>query len=225
MHPAKIGIIFDLDGTLIDTLDDITDSLNVAFAARGLPALERLRVRELIGEGLRNLIQRASGNDQPAALDELVLRYRAAYTERMYARTRPYPKIEALLDALCAAGVPMAILSNKSHEFTVPLVQRLLPRWPFAGVRGSDASAARKPDPGSALTLAGAMDRSPDAVWFVGDSDVDIETAHNAGMTSVAVTWGYRDLDTLVPSRPNHIIDRPQQLLELLGGLEHSRGS
>ncbi len=210
------GVIFDLDGTLVDTLDDITDSINVVFAADGHGPISPERVRELIGEGLRTLLSRASGIDDPRRLTAFVEGYCRVYPERMLTRTHLYPGVAELLDEFTRLGVPMAVLSNKPEEFTVPICQSLLARWPFVAFRGSGNGQPRKPDPTQALDLAGEMERAPADVLFVGDTTGDILTARNAGMTSVVVTWGYRDRDQLATAEPAHWIDEPSQLAALL---------
>lgn len=110
----------------------------------------------------------------------------------------------------------MAVLSNKPEEFTVPICEALLAAWPFVQFRGPQGEATRKPDPTQALELAEEMDRPPPNVYFVGDSAVDVETARNAGMIPVAVTWGYRDIPELENSSPAYIIDHPADLTDLV---------
>lgn len=210
------GVIFDLDGTLADTLDDITDSINVVFERMGLEPVTRERIRGVIGEGLRNLLRRTAQIDEPDQLETLIESYRVVYRERMLVRTRLYHGISNMLDELVRLGVPMSVLSNKPDEFTVPICQTLLSRWPFVRFRGSQDEAERKPDPTLARRLADKMRRAPANVFFVGDSSVDVLTGRNAGMTPVAVTWGYRDRSTVEPSAPMHWVDQPEQLIELL---------
>lgn len=210
------AVIFDLDGTLADTLNDITDSINLAFTEMELPAVGPERVRYLIGEGLLNLLRLASGVDDEAVLSQLVEQYRTYYTERMMRRTRLYGGVPELLDELCNLSVPLSVLSNKPDEFTVPICRALLGRWPFVEMAGAKEASLKKPDASVALTQARSMGRDPKETVFVGDSAVDIHTAHNAGMTSVAVTWGYRDRDELERANPSYIIEHPQELLKCL---------
>lgn len=217
-HPSKQppGVIFDLDGTLIDTLDDITDSINAVFEADGQGPVPRERVRELIGEGLRTLLELASGIEDPQRLAALVEGYGRVYLKRMLTRSRLYPGVAELFNDLTRLDVPMSVLSNKPELFTVPICESLLARWPFAGFRGSRDEQPRKPDPTQALELARRMGRAPANLFFVGDTTTDILTARNAGMTSVAVTWGYRDRRQLSLAGPAHWIDEPSQLATLL---------
>lgn len=217
-HPSKQppGVIFDLDGTLIDTLDDITDSINAVFEADGQGPVPRERVRELIGEGLVTLLEHASGIDDPKRLAALVEGYGRVYVKRMLTRTRLYPGVAELLNDLAQLDIPMSILSNKPEAFTVPICESLFTRWSFVGFHGSLDKQPRKPDPTQALEMARRMGRTPSNLFFVGDTTTDILTARNAGMTSVAVTWGYRNRSQLSLAEPAHWIDEPSQLTTLL---------
>ena len=206
------GVIFDLDGTLADTLADITDSINIAFAQAGLEPVTLGRIRALIGEGLTNLLRRASGLEDPERLASLVEAYRSVYRNRMLCRSRLYPGIEALLDKLTERHVPVAVLSNKPDEFTVPICAALLSAWPVVMARGSVEEALKKPDPTVALDLAKLMQRSPAEIFFVGDSTVDIQTGQCAGMTPIAVTWGYRDRPELEAAGPAWVVESPSEL-------------
>jgi len=206
------GVIFDFDGTLADTLADITDSINITFAQAGLAQVSLVRIRALIGEGLTNLLRRASGLEDSTQLADLVEGYRRVYRNRMLCRSRLYPGVDAMLDALVERNTPIAVLSNKPDEFTVPICAALLSAWPIAAVRGSVDEPLKKPNPAVALDLAARMDRAPADVFFVGDSSVDIETGRNAGMTSIAVTWGYRDRPELEAAGAAHIVESPSEL-------------
>ncbi len=209
-------MIFDLDGTLADTLDDLTDSINVVFEEHGLPGVTRERIRAQIGHGLRNLLARASGVEDAAKLEALIEQYRVVYRERMFTRTRLFEGIAEMLGGLARRGIPMSLLSNKPDEFTGPLCERLLSRWRFVAVRGARDEAERKPDATLALQLAEAMKRSPEEVYFVGDSATDVQTGRNAGMICVGVLWGYRSCEELAVERPDFLIDAPTELLSIV---------
>ena len=215
-RPQTSGVIFDLDGTLADTLEDITDSINIVFAETGHESVSRERVRGLIGEGLGKLLQLASGLDVPDRVDGFIERYREVYRGRMLVCTRLFPGVSEMLDALVRLEVPLAVRSTKPEEFTLPICETLLSRWPFVRVRGPRSEALRKPDPTQALEVAAEMDRPPSAVFFIGDSVIDIGAAHNAGMRAVAVTWGYRDFSELDRAKPEHLIDRPASLIDIV---------
>lgn len=207
------AIIFDLDGTLADSLADIAGAMNEALAAKGLPTHPLDAFRHFVGEGIENMVVRAS----PAGTDiaSLITDYRARYAAREDAQTTPYAGIPALLDALAARHVPLAVLSNKRDDFTERLVARVFGRWPFRLVRGERLGVPRKPDPTAAIDLARALDARPERTVFVGDTAIDMRTAAHAGMTSVGCSWGFRGRAELERAGAHHVIDAPLELLEL----------
>lgn len=218
-HPRPhepTAVIFDLDGTLADTLDDITDAMNEVLAEIGRAAVPADRMRGLIGEGLPVLVEHATGIDDPAVIESLVKRYRPVYTKRMLERTRLYPSIGVVLDSLTEAGCKMCVLSNKPDYFAAPMCSALLSRWPFVRCIGHRDGVQRKPAPEAALNLAEAMGHAPEDVYLVGDSAIDMMTAHNAGMKAVAVTWGFRDRENLLAAGPAHLVEQPMELVRLL---------
>lgn len=148
MSARPRGVIFDLDGTLLHTLDDIADAMRATFVHAELPVPTEEHVRELIGHGMRNLLARASGIDEgDMRIDELLVFYRADYAKRMFEKTRFYPGLPELLDELTARSVPLAVLSNKSDEFTVAVCEHYLGRWPLVFARGAREDIPKKPDP------------------------------------------------------------------------------
>ena len=207
------AVIFDLDGTLADSLGDIAGAMNEALEARGLPVHPPDAFRHFVGDGVEQMAIRAAPRGTP--IDALVTEYRARYADRIDTLTRPYPGIEALLDVLAARQVHLAVLSNKRDDFTAELVKRLFSRWPFGLVRGERGQVPRKPDPTAALDIARALDLAPSRVVFVGDTAIDMRTAANAGMTGVGVTWGFRGRAELAAAGARHIIDHPLELLAL----------
>ncbi len=217
MQPCD-AIVFDLDGTLLDSLDDLADSLNHALAQVGLPVIERQRYRTLVGQGVESLVKNGIGPEHQALYEKTLALYREAYQARMEAKTRPYEGIEAMLARLQQGGWPMAILSNKPHQATVDVVARLLPGDCFALVRGHQPPMPLKPAPDGALAIAHALGIAPARCAFVGDTKVDIETALAAGMWAVGVTWGFRDRQELVEAGAAWIIDHPSQLVDRLMG-------
>ncbi len=211
------AVVFDLDGTLVDTLEDIAEALNRSLASLGCPTHELAAFRGMIGDGARLLVERAL----PAArVDELVEPalelFRQSYAERLVVRTRLYPGVAELLDDLAARRVPASIVSNKPEDLTAGVVRRLLGRWPFALVAGQRPGVPRKPDPSTALGAAGAMGVPASRCLFVGDSAVDMETAHAADMVAVGVSWGFRDPVELLAHGATMVVGRPAEIRPLL---------
>lgn len=218
------AIIFDLDGTLLDTLGDLTSSLNQALGELGHPPHPAARVRNFIGDGVETLIRKAlpATAASPGTVQRLILDFRRVYQERWYETTKPYPGIPELLDQLTRAGLPLAILSNKPHAYTVQMVHKVLGSWTFAGIIGAGEAFPLKPDPAGALHLAESMGIAPDRCALVGDSEVDIATAlatrgaEGAGMTPMAVTWGFRDESDLAAAGARLMIHKPAELTRIL---------
>lgn len=208
------ALIFDLDGTLVDTLDDIADALNRVLRARGFPVLPRAAVRAMIGEGAANLVRAAlppTARDLGAAvLDE----FRRDYFANLLVRSVPYPGVAALLGELARRGIPMCVLSNKPHAPTRALMAALFAEIRFVEVAGQRPARPIKPDPAVALELAEVMGAAPARCGFVGDSGVDMRTARGAGMLGIGVTWGFRESAELLEHGAAVLIDAPGQLLD-----------
>ncbi len=216
------GVIFDLDGTLADTLEDITDAMNAVLAEVDRKPISLSKVRSLVGQGLVDLLKGAFDTDDDAFARDVVERYRPLYAECMLVKTRLYPGVADMLDALHRADIPMAVLSNKPDYLTKPICASLLARWPFVECRGHLEPHARKPDAAVAIELASTIGRRVEDIGFVGDSDVDVLTAHNAGMRSVGVTWGFRDRDVILSAGPDHLVDHPSQIVPIVLGQAQS---
>ena len=191
--------VFDLDGTLVDSLADIAAAMNWALAHHGLPTHPEAAYRGFVGEGVRELVRRSAGLGSPdAPLHAALLEsYRGYYAEHLLDRTRPFPGFAPLLTRLAEQGVRLGVLSNKSDAFTRQLVAALFPGHTFGAVYGERPGVARKPDPAAALALAAELGAAPGACAFVGDTPVDMKTARAAGMHAVGVTWGFRDAEEL----------------------------
>jgi phosphoglycolate phosphatase len=215
MQPRLDGVIFDLDGTLVDTLADIADALNHVLEARGLPGHGLPDYRRMIGAGVELLIERAVPASEHRHSAAIIVEYRARYAQHMLDRSTPYPGIADLLAQLRARGVPLSVLSNKPDPATRQMIATLFPEVPFVDVVGQRPGRPRKPDPSVALELAARMKVSPERCTFVGDTDFDMQTACAAGMFAVGVTWGFRDGAELLQHGARALIDRPAELLEL----------
>jgi phosphoglycolate phosphatase len=217
--PAVQALLFDLDGTLLDTLADIASCVNLVRAELGLPPHPMEAYKYFVGDGLARLMTRAF----PArALRGPGLKARARRFEELYERhsldeTRPYPGVARMLAAVARRGLPMAVVSNKPQRFTEQCVAKLLPRRHFDVVRGARPGVPLKPDPAGPLAAARAMGVGPGAVLYLGDTSVDMRAAAAAGMFPVGALWGFRDADELRLSGARVLIRRPQELLALLG--------
>ncbi|MHC4985423.1 MAG: HAD family hydrolase [Planctomycetota bacterium] len=212
------AVCFDLDGTLLDTLADLADAMNRALAKCDLPVHPVDAYRTFVGNGLATLVHRAAPAAESDAdlADTLIAGMRAEYSKRWAERTKPYDGIPQMLDALAARGLPMAILSNKPHDFTQLCVAELLPHWAFTCVQGVSDDVPPKPDPAGAAKVASILGADPAEILYVGDSDTDMKTANAAGMFAVGVLWGFRDADELNANGAQKLIAAPAELLGLL---------
>ena len=215
--PSRKAVIFDLDGTLLDSLGDIADAMNHVLERHGYPTHPRSRYRFFVGEGIDQLVRRAlpAGVDG-ATLERITAQTRAEYARRATRTTRPYPGIPELLDAITTRGVPMAILTNKPHEPAVAMVRELLGRWPFSAILGARDGLPKKPDPTGALRVAEALGVPPRACLYLGDTGTDMRTARAAGMLPVGVLWGFRPREELEEAGARVLIARPEELLPLV---------
>ncbi len=212
------AVVFDLDGTIVDTLGDIAASMNAALALRGLGPFDAATYAPWIGEGVAHLAERALGPSATAdAVAALVADYRAHYAEHMLDRTAPFPGVPELLDRLGALGVPLGVLSNKSDPPTQAIVAHVFPGR-FAAVLGQRPTHAAKPDPEGARIVCAALGVLPRDAVLVGDTEIDVATARAAGMRAIAVTWGMRTREALAATEPDALVDRPLELLSHLGG-------
>jgi phosphoglycolate phosphatase len=215
---VKPCLIFDLDGTLVDSLPGIAATLNRTLSAHGLPEHQDNIVRGFIGNGLRNLIVRAAPQETDSSLIETMLGvYQQDYQLSWASGTHVYPGIHSMLAHLLAAGFSMSILSNKVHAFTVEMIRVIFPTVPFAAVLGQREGIPHKPHPAGALQISNMISAAPENCVIIGDSTMDIETAINAGMRSIAVSWGYHDRAPLLAAGAGKIIDSPSELPPLLG--------
>ncbi len=212
------AVLFDLDGTLLDTLEDLADSTNAALRAQGFPEHPLAAYRYFIGDGVENLVRRALPPERldAASVARLAEAMRGEYFVRWAVKTRPFPAIPELLDALTARGLPMAVLSNKPDNFTRLCVLRLLPRWRFEVVLGADAGMPKKPDPAAARQIAPRLHLPPAQIIYLGDTNTDMQTAVAAGMYPVGALWGFRTASELTASGAQLLLEKPTDLLALV---------
>ncbi len=209
------SIIFDLDGTLLDTLADIADTANAVLTHHGFPGHPREAYRRFVGDGMARLIERITPAGVAGHIHQECCRtFLRLYKENWKNTCCPYPGIVDMLNALKKQGTRMAVLSNKPHAFTTLFVDEFLPGPYFSWVYGHREGFAKKPDPAVALEIAGEMRVDPCNMLFVGDTGVDIRTGKAAAMTTVGVTWGFRGIPELQANHADFIINSPMELLQ-----------
>ena len=204
--------IFDLDGTLTDTLADLHDSVNEMLAHYDLPLRTIDEVRRFVGNGARKLIERALPADKINLVDAALAYYDACYARNCLNKVKPYAGIIELLTALEAKKIPLGVCTNKQHFAAIDVAEKILAPIKFSAVSGDEPNQPRKPDPTRALRIAEKFSVAPEQVAYFGDTAVDIQTALNAGFLPVGVTWGFRPRSDLVGAKI--IVDTPQEILQ-----------
>ena len=209
------AFLFDMDGTLVDSLADIGGSMNHVLTSYGLPthALETYRL--MVGEGAASLIERALPADRADLRVEALARYKARYRTQLVLASRPYEGIVELVAALVARGDRLGIVTNKPQAAADEIAAQLFETGTFGVVIGETDTRPRKPHPAPALAAADALGVGAGDCFFVGDTAIDMETSHAAGMKSVGVLWGFRDRAELEGARAHHIVTAPQDILGL----------
>lgn len=210
-------VIFDLDGTILDTLDDLTDAVNFALSSFGLPARRKEEICSFVGNGIRKLIERAIGAPEHKDEQEIFETFRSHYAQHCAVKTKPYEGIEDVLKTLKKRGVKTAVLSNKSDAEVKKLIKDYFPNL-FDVVEGENESAGfpRKPNPKGLLEVMRRLNASAEDTIYVGDSNVDIQTAKNAGVRCISVTWGFKEKAFLLSSGAKEMVDTPEDILNLV---------
>lgn len=207
-------LLFDLDGTLFDTLDDLRNSVNHALKSAGFAERSREEIRTFVGNGVRNLMLKAVPEGTSEERFEAVFaEFRAYYALHCRDCSCPYPQIPALLEALKERGCRMAVISNKSDAEVKRLVEEYA-RGFFLAAVGDRPGIPRKPAPDAVLRTMEELGGTPERTLYVGDSEVDILTARHAGLDCMAVTWGFRTREELIRAGATALIDSPLELLE-----------
>jgi phosphoglycolate phosphatase len=210
------AIIFDLDGTLVDTLDDLTEAMNQALGQIGQPIRTRDECRDMIGRGLPEFAKSALPPEACHLKDALLCKMREIYLGICLNRTKPYDGIRDVLLACQKQGIRLAVLSNKAHDLTVRITEHYFGKETFCQILGQKEKIKPKPDPEPVYLLLEKMDLKPAEVLYVGDSEVDVQTARNSGMKFIGVGWGFRSAEQLCKTGAEIIIHQPDQLLELI---------
>lgn len=208
-------LIFDLDGTLINSLPGIANSLNASLKDNALTEYPLETVREFIGDGSRMLCQRAAAGADESVVDAIEARFKVHYSNLWLEGTTIY---EGVLELL--AQIPdhchLSILSNKPHAFTTEIASKLFPKGTFDTVLGQREGVEKKPDPAGIHQIIATSGHEDKTAYLIGDSTVDLQTANNAKINSIAVTWGFEDLVDLEPLSPSHIVSSADQLKALI---------
>lgn len=210
------AVIFDLDGTLLDTLQDLVNTLNTVLALHDYPEHTIDECRFLVGHGMRELVKKAlpDGVGTPETIDLLLPEFMAHYADNWNMNSRPYPGVSTMLDTLAEQGVKMAILSNKADHFTRLCAEFLLKEWKFDIVMGHHSGIAHKPDPEGALLVARMLGEEPSSILYVGDSGIDMLTATRAGMFPLGVLWGFRPESELVEFGAKALVQNPEKIID-----------
>lgn len=211
------AVIFDLDGTLIDSLEDLADSANEAISKHGFRCHPTAAYKKFVGNGVRQLIISAvpSGTDEEI-IDKILADYRTIYNNNYINKTRPYDNIIEMLERLKKSGIKMAVCSNKPHEPTNELVEKVLGKHYFEVVFGEREGIPRKPHPAALLEAAEHMGVVPEKVIYLGDSGGDMLSARNAGMCAAGALWGFREREELEECGSQILFSAPMELCEFV---------
>jgi phosphoglycolate phosphatase len=212
------AVIFDLDGTLVDTIQDIGAAMNSVLQRHDHPVRDLESLKHMVGWGIRHLVAQALPQEHadPDTVAVLTAEVMEHYGRFPVVHSAPYEGIPELLASLRERNIPTAVLSNKPDLLSQITVEKLFPNHPFRLVQGERPEIPRKPDPQAALALCEALNAKPQEILFLGDSAVDVETAHNAGMLSAGATWGFRGAEELIHAGADVLLSTPQEALFLL---------
>jgi len=212
------AVIFDLDGTLLDTIDDLANSMNSVLSRKGFPIHDREAHKHFVGDGLRVLVRRSlpEGMRNDSEIDACLSLLKEEYGRRWDECTRPYDGIPELLVALKQRGLKTAVLSNKVDSFTKLIVEKFLPDAGFEVIYGERPTVPKKPNPTGAVEISEIFGIPTDRFLYIGDTDIDMKTAVSAGMYAVGAMWGFREARELADGGAKVIIPKPGALLDLL---------
>ena len=212
------AVLFDLDGTLLDTIKDLTDSMNEALKRLGFPGHDSEACKMFVGDGVETFAFRAlpENSRDEATVAKCVADMRKEYSKRWAQKTRPYDGIPELLDRLTLREIKMSILSNKPDDSTREMVAELLSKWRFDPVVGAKPSVPKNPDPTMAIQIARQLQVEPKYLLYLGDTGTDMKTARGAGMFAVGALWGFRTAEELEAAGADLLVEHPVEVLHLL---------
>lgn len=210
------AVLFDLDGTLLDTLQDLADSMNRVLTGLGYLTHDTKKYQYFVGDGMEILARRALPPGTPSAeAAKCAAAMKEEYGKHWADKTHPYKGIPELLESLAGRDIKPAILSNKPDDLTKVVVNKLLPQWRFKAVIGARTGVPKKPDPTMALAIATDLNILPEQFLYLGDTDTDMMTANAAGMYPVGALWGFRTADELTTAGAKTLIENPMDLMRL----------
>ncbi len=210
------AVIFDLDGTLLDTLDDLADSMNAVLCRLNCPPHKKDAYKYFVGDGLHTLARRVLPADQQKQVEHCAKEMLKEYSKRWADKTSLYAGIDQLLNGLLEKEFKLAILSNKPDAYTQKTAQKFLNSWPFSIILGARDHVPKKPDPAGAIEIARTLNLPPAQCLYMGDTNTDMETASAAGMFSIGVLWGFRKEKELQDSGAQLILKHPTELIDHL---------
>ena len=212
----KKTVIFDLDGTLLDSIEDIASSMNKVLESLQLPTHKIEDYKHFVGGGVDILVENALSNQSKEIKDEVIKRFKIEYDGKLHSKTLPYDGIYELLDELKKLDINLAVLSNKPHEFTVSYVNHFFKNYNFKEIHGQKKDVPKKPDPKAALDIVKCLDSSCENTYFIGDTKIDMQTAKSANMTAIGVLWGFRDEKELRDFGADFIVSNPLEILKII---------
>jgi len=208
--------IFDLDGTLVNSLEDLTDAVNQVLSNKSLPTHDVAAIKSFVGTGLRNLIIKSlpEGKRDDSTVDSYLSEMKKIYGQNCTNKTKPYSGIVEMLTDLRANNIPVAVLSNKADNLTKIVVNEIFPQISFSHIIGMTKEETRKPSPYEVLRICADLGVKTDEAVFIGDSDIDMQTAKNAGMFAIGVEWGFRDIENLLENGADMIVLKADAIAE-----------
>lgn len=212
----KKTVIFDLDGTLLDSIEDIASSMNKVLESLQLPTHKIEDYKHFVGGGVDILVENALNNQSKEIKDEVTKRFKIEYDGKLHSKTLPYDGIYELLDELKKLDINLAVLSNKPHEFTVSYVNHFFKNYNFKEIHGQKKDVPKKPDPKAALDIVKCLDSSCENTYFIGDTKIDMQTAKSANMTAIGVLWGFRDEKELRENGADFIVKEPLEIINII---------
>jgi len=215
------AVVFDLDGTLLDTIEDIGETCNIVLKELGHHPLDVKDYKIYVGKGVKHLVEKVFEHRQidESSFNHFINRYYEVYQTQSSVFTKPYPGIMSLLDGLKNMEISINVLSNKPHGQVIDLMPKYFPKHDFDLVYGKKEEFSTKPHPGSLRHMIKKLGLKKTEILYVGDTKTDMETALNAGVQSVGVLWGFRDETELVQAKASYIIRKPKELIQIIDNI------